>query len=276
MSGTGPIYKAITENDYNFPAPKPGVEPVIDPIAAIWGTPLMPPQPDPFDFSRRPILTRAPYTTRILVYRPRDMSRFSGNVVVETIHHAGGGHQPIFGMVNHFYASRGDIAVCVQHPITLPVIKYRHPERYGAVFTTDYSQIWGMLADAARLFKDGGRSGVVPQPARRCYLTGYSFTGLIVTTFAKRHHAVYRMPGGEPLFDGYIAGTGEGPMPPLDVPIMVAANQQSNYPDAGIALRRDFDADGEMSRRRRYEIVGYQHTPLPEYEAGAAIPPPRA
>ena len=272
MSGTAPIYKAITENDLNFPAAKPGEEPVADPIGPIWGTPMMPPQPDPFDFSKRPILFTGPYTTRILVYRPRDMRRFSGNVIVEPMHPASA--MTVFSMNNRFFASRGDIVVGVQHPITLPVIKFHYPDRYGAVFTTDYSQIWGMLADTARLFKDGGAASAVPQKAKHVYLTGYSFTGLIVTTFAKRHHEVNRLLGGAPLFDGYVGGTGDGPMPPLDVPVMLAANQQSSYSEEEIAIRRNFDADGPMARRRRYEIVGYEHTPKPNWEPGAAIPEP--
>ena len=274
MSGTAPIYKFISAVDFNFNAAKPNGEPIADPIGAIWNTSAKPPDPDPYDFSRRPILSTGPYTTRLVIYRPRDMRRFSGNLIIETIHLAAG--MSIFTMNNRFFASRGDVYVGIDHPITLPFIKYHYPDRYSAVFTKDDTQLWGMLSDTARLLRAGGTASPIAVRPRHVYLTGYSFTAHIVCTFAKYHHEVNRLPGGKPLFDGYVGGTGNEPMPPLDVPIMLADNQWASYPPEEIAMRRSFDADGPMSRRRRYEIAGYQHAPKPVWEPGAATPEPSA
>lgn len=276
MSGTAPIYRPLSENDMEFPAVPAGQEPLADPIGPLWATGKIPPRPDPMDFSPRPVLGMGPYTTRLVIYRPRDSKRFSGNVVVETIHPTNGGNMSIFGMVNRFAAARGDIYVGVQHPITMPLMAFHHPERYGPLKITANTQIWGMLGDVARLAKVGGASGLGHARARRVYLTGYSFTALIVTTFAVRHHQVDRMPDGAPLFDGYLGGTGEGPFPPLDVPVMLAGNQRASLPKAGVLARASVNADGPMTRRRLYEVAGWEHTPLPDYEAGSAIPPPRS
>jgi Alpha/beta hydrolase domain len=290
MTGMASTYAPIHEGDFTVPAAPPGTAP--DPQGGILGGPGagppadMPGIPtfDPMNVSPRRPLSVLPYTTRLVIYRPRDMRRFSGNVIVETIHPSGGGSTSMWATTNRFLASRGDIFVGVQHPRTLPWLKYHWPERYAPVSCTDYTQIWGMLTDTARLLKDGGSRSLFSAKVRRIYLTGYSFTGLIATSMAKQHHTVSRMPDGSPLFDGYPIGTGFGPMPPLDVPVLIGGNQTANYNDTDVQppstspalqsriVREGFDADSPMARRRRYEVVGFQHAPMPLAEPGSAIP----
>lgn len=288
MSGVAPVYAPSSEVDYTIPAPLPGEVPSVM-GGSVSSNPEGPPADRPGlpafdtnDLSVRTILHTAPYTTRLIIYRPRDMRRFSGNVIIEPMHPNGGGSMPMWSIINRFLCKRGDIYIGVQHPRNFAWLQYHKPGRYASLSSPDFSQVWGMLADAARLLKDGGSASPVPVKARRAYMTGYSFTGLVTTTFAKRHHGVNRMADGGPLFDGYPIGTGFGPMPPLDVPVMIGANQYSTYNDseqtfsstspstATRSNREGFDADGPMTRRRRYEIVGFQHSPLPLPESGSA------
>jgi len=295
MSGITATYLPVSECDYTPEPAPPGTEP--DPKGGPLRTPAQPawgPMPglapyDASDLSRRAIRPAEPYTTRVILYRPRDMRRFSGNVIIETIHPSNGGTTSMWDMVNRFLASRGDVFIGVQHPRTLAWLSYRWPDRYGTLACDDFSQIWGMVADAAHALKRGGAASPISTPARRAYFTGYSFSGAICTTFAKQHHDVNRMGDGTPVFDGYPIGTGFGPMAPIDAPVMIAANQYSGYndPDGNHAnqhptspaeapkwSREQFDSDEPNGRRRRYEVPGFHHTPNAPAEPGSAVPPP--
>ena len=285
MSGISTIYAAIHEGDYTIPDAAPNEIP--SPLGGGVGGLADGPPPDlpglpTFnyeDFSPRRILSYAPYTTRLIIYRPKDLRKFSGNVVIEIIHPSGGGSTPMWNYFNEVMSKSGDIYIGVQHPRNFRWLQYHKPQRYAPLNCADFSQIWGMLSDAARVIKEGAIPGLANIKAKRAYLTGYSFTGLIATSYAKQHHNVNRLDGNKPVFDGYPIGTGFGPMPPMDVPVMIGANQYISYNDTDEKIptsspsmqarkhRVDFDADGAMTRRRRYELAGFQHAPGPEAES---------
>jgi hypothetical protein len=75
----------------------------------------------------------APYTTRILVRRPADPGRFSGNVIVETLNNARQYDWAfIWALSYEYFVNSGDVFVAVTHsPVAIEVLKNFDPLRYN-------------------------------------------------------------------------------------------------------------------------------------------------
>lgn len=219
----------------------------------------------------RPKLLRpnVPYTTRILVYKPRDPARFSGQVVVEISHPGGGGHQLVFRMVNGFFLSHGDAYVAIQHPLTFGGLRSADPARYGSLHAEDPTQIWGMVAQVGALLRsDSPANPLAGYRVRNLFLTGYSYTGVATSTFADYYHDSARLANGVPVYSGYLPFANGMYVKPLDVPV-IRLNTQSDFNSFGGLANRREDGDGPGDRYRLYEVAGVSHVnaspvPLPE------------
>lgn len=218
------------------------------------------------EFSREVLEAAQPFTTRLIVYRPRNPRRFSGTVILETLHPNGGGSSLAWRSLNAFFAEHGDMYVGVQHPLTFAGLKAADPLRYAALAAVDPTQLWGMLTQAGALLKGGRPAALRPYAVHRLLMTGYSYTGVATATFANYHHATARLDGRN-IFDGYVPMADAQYVRPLDVPVM-RINTQSDYNGfGGLGNRRPDDA-----RYRHYEIAGASHVVAPP-PAGAAIAP---
>jgi hypothetical protein len=255
MRGTAPVYQSVTMADAIDMSKRDNV--------ADLGRRSFPP---------RRALSVSPYCTRLIVYRPRDMSRFSGVALVEPFHPAGGGNLLVWPLINRFLSLRGHVLIGVQHPITFDGVRKADPARYGALAAAHPTQLWGMLADAARLAKGLGGGRLVPASARRLFMTGYSYTGVATATFANFHHNESRAPDGAPLFDGYVPMANATYVRPLDVPV-IRFNTQSDFNSFGGLDNRLPDSDAADSRRRLYEAAGAAHAGAHDPVPGSANPP---
>lgn len=217
-------------------------------------------------FSRKRTGPDQPYVTRLIVYRPRDAARFSGNVILECVHPGGGGHAIVWSAINRFFMDHGDAYVAVQHPSTFEGLKKTEAARYARLAAAHPTQLWGMIADSARRLKDG--RGIGGLKARRLYMTGYSFTGVATATFANFHHDETRLAGGKPVFDAYLPMANATYVRPLDVPVM-RMNTESDFGHFGGMNNRG----EEGPRYRIYELAGCAHVATPHPQAGAAKPP---
>jgi hypothetical protein len=183
-----------------------------------------------------PIFSEAPYTTRLLIRRPGDPAKFSGNVVVEILNSTA--NFDIDRMwVNSwpFFMRNGDIYIGITskgHVVDslLKFDKKRYepinwsnplPERAvppGAAATGPFRFLpqfesglfWDMLIDLAELLRsDAPENPVRDYPDRYLYLTGWSQSGSYIARMLKSFY-----PPGKPLFDGYLsAGSGAGAAP---------------------------------------------------------------
>lgn len=255
MRGTAPIYQSVTMADAIDMSKRDNV--------ADLGRRSFPP---------REVLSVAPYCTRVVVYRPRDMSRFSGVALIEPFHPAGGGNLIVWPLVNRFLSLRGHVLIAVQHPITFDGVRKADPARYGALNAAHPTQLLGMLADTARLAKGFGHRRPIPAAARRLFMTGYSYTGVATATFANFHHHDSRAPDGAPLFDGYVPMANATYVRPLDVPV-IRFNTQSDFNSFGGLANRLPDSDAPDSRRRLYEAAGAAHAGAHDPVPGSARPP---
>jgi hypothetical protein len=210
-----------------------------------------------------------PYTTRIIVYRPKDPKRFSGNVIMEITHPAGGGFAAVWGSLNGFFIAHGDAYVVVQHPLTFQSLRSADPNRYGSLGEADPTQVWGMVAQVADLIRsDSPESPLAGYHVKYLFLTGYSYTGVATATFADYYHDGATLASGAPVFNGYLPFANGMYVRPLDVPV-IRVNTQSDFNSYGGLANRRTDSDAPADRYRLYEVAGASHvnsspTILPE------------
>ena len=230
------------------------------------------------DFSLKTLQKDQTFTTRIMVYRPAKAARFSGNVIIETLHPLGGGTAIVWSMLNSFFAANGDAYIAVQHPSTFTGLKATSGSRYGDLAAVDNTQLWGMLAQVGAMVKSGAPASPLHGYAvKHLFMTGYSFTGVSTTTFANWHHAATTLSDGRHVFDGYISNANSMYNRPVDVPV-IRINTQSDFNSfGGVANRRD-DNDAPGSQYRLYEVVGAPHVthPVPAAPGVKAPVPPMA
>jgi hypothetical protein len=222
------------------------------------------------EFSRELISAEQPYTTRLIVYRPKNRRHFSGNVIVETLHPNGGGNSLAWNAVHHFFVANGDAYVGVQHPLTFSGVKAADPARYARLNAIDPTQLWGMLARAGAAIKLQGRtSPLYGYDVKRLLMTGYSYTGVATATFANYHHDEAKLQNGRNVYDGYLPMADAQYVRPLDVPVM-RLNTQSDFNGFGGLNNRRPDDD----RYRHYEIAGAAHVAIHAPDGAAAPPAP--
>jgi hypothetical protein len=283
------------------------------------------------------------YVTRVLVIRPIDPKRFSGNVEVEALNATNFVDvSTTLGTSADFLMRQGDVWVgFTSKPLTLRALKRFDPVRYAPLewsnpappaqrcehpsIIPEYSMalppgamrnlpqmsfpdsedglIWDIYAQLGALLKSSKRKQILPGFAKpHLFATGYSQSALIQTTFINGFHKIMRLPGGGPIFDGYLVEVGPGMLrinqcsadvppddprnrlQPADVPVINIVSEGDMW--LGLRTRRP-DVIRERAGVVTYEIAGAAHKhgagdagrPTPEEAARAgvtmpAVPPP--
>jgi hypothetical protein len=269
MSGSGPTFAPISDTEAGkVDRPNTAIE---------WGKRDTAYSANlPADFSPRPQTGTGKYTTSVVVYRPANSKKFSGNVIIEAVHP--GGTIEVFTVANRFFLNRGDAVVHIEVPGRFPSLKKYSEERYGKLFMSDRSLFWTSVSQLATLLKVGGVNSPLPLAASHLYMTGYSGSADTVYTFLSYHHKLTRMPDGKPVFSGYLPLSHLMPVPPIDAVIVTSATQSDMFgatdgdtPETR-AFRAKFNSDVPNARRRRFEIPGAFHAPFQPAEPGMAIP----
>lgn len=238
------------------------------------------------------------YTTRLLVRRPADPSRFSGRVLCEVSHIWGGTSVWRAYHRQLMRAGHAWVEIDSQKPSAIGLVKAADPARYrsmvlkGDELAGDFAKTipftegpspqqlasqydvfmerwWKatpqspeIIAQVAAALRSGfpGLDGV-----RTILLAGISQTGGVTRRFLTREHAVRRRPDGGPLFDGYLPGASGGEaLPDIDVPVLEILGE-AEFP----AVRRACGVSGQVRghRHRRpdsptfrlFEVAGMAH-----------------
>jgi hypothetical protein len=238
----------------------------------------------------------APYTTRLLLRRPGEARRFSGNVIVEIVNSARRFDFPFAWGVSHdSFMENGDAFVLITlAQANLEGLKAFDATRYASLSlanpTPDEACNAGraggapqtapgeeglqfdILAQAGALLKAGRANGPLAGfNVQRLYMTAYD--GALPTYIAAMHSRV-RLANGRPIYDGYIlnrhpaltrlrrCGAAPAANDPrqvirnLDVPLIRIIGQTDIL--TTYAQRRD-DGDAAGDRYRLYEIAGGAH-----------------
>jgi alpha/beta hydrolase family protein len=203
-------------------------------------------------------VNEAPYTTRIIVRRPRNVSTFSGTVVSEALH--AGGRSLIFEWSRVSILTRGHMFVEIVHsPANVTLLKTFNADRYASLGIA-MGQTNEIIAQVGRLMKS--KTGpFAPYDVQRVTLMGTSASSGTVRTYLGAHPEL-RMPEGGPIFDGFLltSTNGNTPLPIVDVPMiqMPTQTEVTTWAERGIAYRRP-DSDAPGNRFRIYEVAGMPH-----------------
>ncbi|PYS27479.1 MAG: hypothetical protein DMG11_16230 [Acidobacteria bacterium] len=254
----------------------------------------------------------APYTTRILVRRPANAAKFSGNVIVEPLENTRRFDWAFLWAISHdYFTEHGDAWVGVTHnPQAIEALKTFNARRYASLSLANPnpSETCGpqnarsdsepglkfdILSQVAALFKSNSSSGPMPGfNVQNVY--GTSHTGEIVT-YIHAIHSHAQLANGKPAFDGYLIKGDSSPipvsrcapaLPPNDprritrnvsVPVIRAVAEGDVL--SAFPLRRE-DSDQSNDRYRLYEVAAaphmdvqyYRHMPSTEDQAKAGQP----
>lgn len=186
----------------------------------------------------------APYTTRILIRRPADKARFSGNVVLELNNPTSKFDMDLQWMFcRDFFMENNDIWVGVTvKPVALKALQMFNRERYKSLSMdnpappeqrcaiipsslndttqeTENGLVWDIVSQAGRLLRSQEESNPLKDyHVKYVIATGYSQTGGYLTTYINLIHPLEsaRLADGRPIFDGYMIGDGDAFMAPIN------------------------------------------------------------
>ncbi|MFC1495337.1 alpha/beta hydrolase domain-containing protein [Thermodesulfobacteriota bacterium] len=186
----------------------------------------------------------APYTTRILIRRPADKSKFSGNVVVELNNPTALHDMDLQWMFcRDFFIGNGDIWVGITvKPIAVKALKAFNPGRYASMSMknpqppdqrcepepgmiddttpeTENGLVWDIVSQVGALLKGKTESNPIRDyDVEYLIATGYSQTGGYLTTYINLIHPLdtAKLSDGSPVYDGYMIGDGDAFMFPIN------------------------------------------------------------
>jgi hypothetical protein len=249
------------------------------------------------------VTPNAPYTTRILVRRPSDPARFSGNVAVEIMHTPNRqDFSLMWGWAHDHFLEHGDAYVAVTvMPVAALALQVFDSARYAPISfanptpdapcpggragvgdpSVEEGLRWDMISQVGALLK----SNVPGRP-----LAGFEVEHLYMTTqdavlqtYINAIHPHARLQDGSPVYDGYVVKGGVRParinrcapaiadgdprvaMQNVGVPVM-HVQMEGDFPNAFAGRRADSDAPND--RFRLWEVAGTAHFDTAGYRTG--------
>ena len=189
----------------------------------------------------------APYTTRIVVRKPADSSKFSGLVLAEAMHGSGAAH--MFEFTSNYTMSSGHAAVEILTTPPAQFVELNEP-RYRTLQLTG-AQTSEILAQVGSLVRAGGLLGA---PVRKMALAGTSMTAGVLINYLPAH-MVYRTPQMQRIYDGFLPMSNGAMIREVDVPLIHVPTMHEV--SGNITNRQDGDEPGKQYRL--YEFSGMGH-----------------
>jgi hypothetical protein len=213
----------------------------------------------------------SPYTTRIVVRRPKDVNAFSGTVVAEAQH--AGGRSLVFEWSRVSILTRNHLFVEIVHgQANIAQLKTFNPERYKTLEIAP-GQTNHILAQVGMLIKSRG-GPFAAYDVKRITLMGTSASSGTVRSYLPVH-LDSRMADGKPIYDGFLltSTNGNTALQIVDVPMiqMPTQTEVQTHAAAGIQYRRA-DSDEPGNRFRLYEVAGMPHNNSREMRSFAGDP----
>lgn len=206
----------------------------------------------------------APYVNRFLVRRPDQVSRFSGNVVVEILNPTA--KMDIDRMwVNswRYFTRNGDIYIGITSKSDVLDSLYKiDRKRYSALswanplpdrpapptgrfgFYPQYEAglFWDMLTDFAKALRTKNTINPISEYGdAKLYLTGWSQSAGYVVRYVKSFACLPQNDAGTPIFDGYLAAGGSANPAPMNSyePVKLSGRDYFSSGGAGLMSARE-------------------------------------
>jgi hypothetical protein len=220
-----------------------------------------------------------PFTTRVLVRRPADGTRFSGAVQLEP-HHPDDDRAMSWGMIGPWLVRSGHAHVGVTHdPASVDDLIAFDLGRYGRLRISHPSQRWDILGLMAAAISQGALPAFADVEVTRIVMSGWSMTGTFCRTFLGEGFHDRATLGARPAVDGYVicissGGAGragyaslrDGITLPLEDPrrtvgshgVPVVELLSEGESETHHSVLRD-DGDAPEDRYRLYQAAGTGH-----------------
>ena len=153
-----------------------------------------------------------PYTTRLVVRKPADNSKFSGLVLAEAMHGSGAAHMFEFTSIYAMSSGHAAVEILTTPPaqfVALNEARYRDLKLTGA-------QTNEILAQVGSLVRSGT---LVGGPVRKMVLGGTSMTAGVLINYLPAH-MVYRTPQMQRIYDGFLPMSNGAMIRDVDVPVI--------------------------------------------------------
>jgi hypothetical protein len=188
-----------------------------------------------------------PYTTRLVVRKPKDNAKFSGLVLAEAMHGSGSAH--MFEFTSIYTMSSGHAAVEI---LTTPPAQFvaLNEARYKPLKLTGV-QTNEILAQVGSLVRSGSLAG---GPVRKMVLGGTSMTAGVLINYLPAH-MVYRTPQMQRIYDGFLPMSNGALVRDVDVPVIHVPTMHEIV--GNITNKQDSDEPGKQYRL--YEFAGMGH-----------------
>ncbi|MEU4253432.1 alpha/beta hydrolase domain-containing protein [Amycolatopsis sp. NPDC026612] len=214
-------------------------------------------------WATRVATTGTPYTTRMVVVRPRDAARFNGTVVVEWLNVSFGVDIPVdFSQSYEHFIREGYAYVGVTtQKAGADKLKSVDPARYGAVNLSGDALSYDVFSQAAQAVRAnpqllGGRTGSVTVLG-----SGHSQSALRLTTYANAVQPVRRSYDGllihgraalaAPIGDGVVGPLSARIRTDLGIPVFILQSETDVITSASV--RQD------TAQVRTWEVAGTAH-----------------
>jgi alpha/beta hydrolase family protein len=206
-----------------------------------------------------------PYKTRVVIRRPTDRRRFSGLVLAESMHPSGNAW--MFHFTHRYSMSAGHIGLEILTSAQGPLVEFNRA-RYGELDLTP-GQGSEILAQVGALIKSKESTNpLAGLPVRKVILAGTSASAAVLINYLPAH-GIYRLPGGSPIYDGFLPTSTGATIRPVDVP-MIQVPTMTEVAGGKATMRQDGDAPGDQFRV--YEFPGMAH--IDTRDAAAYYPNP--
>ncbi len=213
---------------------------------------------------------KAPYTTRVVVYRPTDADRFNGNVVVEWLNVSGGVDAgPDWTLTHTELIREGAVWVGVSaQAVGLDATRAADPIRYAAVTPHPGDSFsYDMFSQAGQAVWNRAEAVLGGLTPRHVFAMGESQSAGRLATYVNAIHPLAQVYEGYLIHSRSSRGTplAQDPVPPvpveggtrirddLDVPVLVFQTE-TDVAGADLAARQP-DSD----RFRLWEVPGTAH-----------------
>jgi hypothetical protein len=197
------------------------------------------------------IVNAVPYKTRLLIRRPADARRYSGNIILEPIHPSRS--TPALATDFRWIYGNGDIWVGVEPPGNIPYLQQFNSGRYASLTPVQGLTVHELLGQTSALLQSPS-SPIRQLNLKDVFMQGISATCGIVSQFIILFHRDTTLANGKPIVSGYMPGECSTLLPDINVPVL-RINTQYDFN----AKTRKADSDDPKGRYRLYELPGSAH-----------------
>lgn len=227
----------------------------------------------------------APYTTRILVRRPKNPDKFSGNVWVEMNNTTRGWDVEIqWPTIQDKVLRDSDIWVSVTvKPISIAALQRVDSERYAPLSMDNplpYNQqpygklpdeegydenlsklyenglIWDILSQTGGLVRSKNENNPLhTYDVKFVFATGESQSGIFLNTYAADFAEYAKLENGQNVYDGFISASGSGRTTPINqcLPPAFIDDRPFKLPKKHVPFMQ-IDAQGDI-----FQLASYKH-----------------